>query len=272
MWKPLQVHPCYCGTKRCISGIDGYDDIVELQHDIAVLTLEQPLHFNDFVQPACLPAFNSEVAASTQAMFSGWGKLKYDGQNPDSLQYEWNPIVSQADCQKKNKQRIPDDMLCAGRPGGGVDACTGDSGGPLVVVVEDERTMGRKPKKLTGRVLGHSFLCSLALSHRSLIRLPRIVRFARALHRAHLFVRLLPRSLTPELMGGRFFTIDCVNFLQFLPIVKRVVVVGVTSWGVKCATPAPGVYAKVAHAVDWIQEAMKDVVSTVFFRLTPLSP
>ena len=56
-------------------------------------------------------------------------------------------------------------------------------------------TVGRMTMKSTRRVLGHSLLRSLVRSHRSLIRLLRTARFARALRCAHSFARSLTHSL-----------------------------------------------------------------------------
>ena len=57
-------------------------------------------------------------------------------------------------------------------------------------------TVGRNCIKSTRRVLGHSLLCSVFCSHRSLIRLIRTARFARALRCAPLrsFVHSLAHS------------------------------------------------------------------------------
>ena len=61
-----------------------------------------------------------------------------------------------------------------------------------------------KDLKSTRKVLGHLFLRSLARSHRSLIRLLRTARFARALRCAYSFAR----SLTPELMVKSLLSVN----------------------------------------------------------------
>ena len=54
--------------------------------------------------------------------------------------------------------------------------------------------------RIQTEVLGHSLVRSLVRSHRSLVRLLRTARFARALRCAHLFARSLT-SLTSSLVG-----------------------------------------------------------------------
>ena len=56
-------------------------------------------------------------------------------------------------------------------------------------------TMGRITMKSTRRILSHSLVRPLSRSHRSLSRLPRAARFARALSCAHSFVRSLTQLL-----------------------------------------------------------------------------
>ena len=45
------------------------------------------------------------------------------------------PLIEQESCVRlysNSSQPIIPEMMCAGKPEGGVDACKGDSGGPLV--------------------------------------------------------------------------------------------------------------------------------------------
>merc|ERR1711951_261612 len=76
-------------------------------------------------------------------------------------------------------------------------------------------TVGPMTMKSTRRVLGHSLLRSLVRSHRSLIRLLRTARFARALRCAHLFARSLTHSLQSSWERDLCLRIKCVNFIQF---------------------------------------------------------
>ena len=59
---------------------------------------------------------------------------------------------------------------------------------------------GRKQPRIQTEVVGHSLVRSLVRSHRSLVRLLRNARFARALPCALSFARLLT-SRTPSLVG-----------------------------------------------------------------------
>jgi hypothetical protein len=65
----------------------------------------------------------------------------HSGVNPDCLRAAKVPIMNQQSCEKDyahSSQRLIESMLCAGYPGGGVDACKGDSGGPLACYVDGE--------------------------------------------------------------------------------------------------------------------------------------
>lgn len=98
-------------------------------HDIAIIKLESPLEFNEWVQPAKLPKQNS--VQEGQATLSGWGSVskRYLPKLPKYLQYADIPIVSfeacQAVFQKENANvKLEKTMLCTGPLGGSVSACS----------------------------------------------------------------------------------------------------------------------------------------------------
>jgi len=94
----VQVHPCYCGDRKCGNELQ-FD---ELQFDIAILTLDAPLNFNEFVQPICLPDHNTEPPEGLLATVSGFGSLDFDTkEKPTSLQFVSKPIVSLETCKNK---------------------------------------------------------------------------------------------------------------------------------------------------------------------------
>ena len=80
-------------------------------------------------------------------------------------------------------------------------------------------TMSKMTMKSKRRLLGYSLLRSLIRSHRSLIRLLRTARFARALARS--FVCLLACSLAHGAHGKDFFFLwnKCIDFTSFQPTV-----------------------------------------------------
>ena len=69
-----------------------------------------------------------------------------------------------------------------------------EEGTKLASFGPNQRTVGRMTMKSTRRVIGHSILRSLVRSHRSLSRLLRTARFARALRCAHSFAHSLTHS------------------------------------------------------------------------------
>lgn len=55
---------------------------------------------------------------------TGWGAVKEHGQVSNKLQEVRVPILSNVDCKKTGyKNRITDNMLCAGYPKGQKDSC-----------------------------------------------------------------------------------------------------------------------------------------------------
>ena len=73
---------------------------------------------------------------------------------------------------------------------------------------------GQEQPRIQTEVLGHSLVRLLVRSYRSLVRLLRTARVARALRCAHSFARSLT-SLTPSLVGKRIF--DVSKWPGFVP-------------------------------------------------------
>ena len=67
------------------------------------------------------------VQRSEQAVASGWGRLSWNGSQPNILMKVSLDTMSNSKCPWTH---ITANMICAG--GAGKHACPGDSGGPLV--------------------------------------------------------------------------------------------------------------------------------------------
>uniref|UniRef100_A0A4W4FHM2 Transmembrane serine protease 3a n=1 Tax=Electrophorus electricus TaxID=8005 RepID=A0A4W4FHM2_ELEEL len=102
-----------------------------LDYDIALLKLVEPLTFNGFVEPICLPNFGEEFEDGMMCWISGWGATK-DGASM-SLHSAQVPLISAKVCSQPEVYQgyISPGMICAGYLEGGTDSCQGDSGGPL---------------------------------------------------------------------------------------------------------------------------------------------
>uniref|UniRef100_A0A3Q3IMU0 Peptidase S1 domain-containing protein n=1 Tax=Monopterus albus TaxID=43700 RepID=A0A3Q3IMU0_MONAL len=109
-------------------------NIDDNSRDIAVLALTQPLTFNEYVQPICLPAYGQRLIDGQMGTVTGWGNVGYYGHLADVLQEANVPIISDAVCNTPDyyDNQITTSMFCAGYEKGGTDACQGDSGGPFV--------------------------------------------------------------------------------------------------------------------------------------------
>nr|XP_016851088.1 PREDICTED: ovochymase-2 isoform X1 [Anolis carolinensis]XP_016851089.1 PREDICTED: ovochymase-2 isoform X1 [Anolis carolinensis] len=109
--------------------------------DIALVQLTEPLKFNHYVRPVCLPKKDEKLEPSRLCIITGWGIQYEDGEKSRKLHQLEVPILVSEECQRyymNHSGSVTKRMFCAGFPSeGGKDACTGDSGGPLVCPSED---------------------------------------------------------------------------------------------------------------------------------------
>lgn len=94
----------------------------------------------NFVSPICLPPEKVDSKDTTFVKASGFGTIKEDGEQPDTLKMSTLQIFSDPLCKDiYTYQFDADSMICAGsrRLQGGEDTCQGDSGGPLAMRNKD---------------------------------------------------------------------------------------------------------------------------------------
>ncbi|XP_072441448.1 suppressor of tumorigenicity 14 protein homolog isoform X2 [Chiloscyllium punctatum] len=102
-----------------------------MDYDIALLELSEPVVYNNYIQPVCLPSALHVFPANRKCYITGWGLLQEEGRLPLVLQKGEVRIINQTTCNNFVGNIVSSRMLCAGYLTGQVDACEGDSGGPL---------------------------------------------------------------------------------------------------------------------------------------------
>ncbi|XP_063285682.1 serine protease 27-like [Pelobates fuscus] len=112
--------------------------------DIALIKLQTPVTYTDYVIPVCIPALDVTFPNGFNCFVTGWGSIQQGVSlpSPQTLQQVQLPIIDRATCDAmyhvnnptlpSNQTIIKWDMICAGFKEGRKDACQGDSGGPLV--------------------------------------------------------------------------------------------------------------------------------------------
>lgn len=113
-----------------------------VDNDIALLKLDQPLQLTTKVWPACLPSQGEELEPQTNATILGWGVTLYLSQpngkpqveRDDMLREARVPVVEFDECKQSYGDNLATHhVVCAGYKEGQIDSCAGDSGGPLLV-------------------------------------------------------------------------------------------------------------------------------------------
>lgn len=106
-------------------------------HDIALLKLEEPVYFTDFIQPVCLPTTEyvmmQDYLQDSSYWAAGWGLTEYGQTSPIKRKVKLEAVPTKT-CEgifpHIPKTSFPY-LICAGGIEG-KDTCKGDSGGPLV--------------------------------------------------------------------------------------------------------------------------------------------
>merc|ERR1712130_902952 len=113
---------------------EGYDSSI-ITNDVSLLKLDEPLEFNEYVQPLPMAPKGDDPAGGTICVNSGWGSTSHSSitQMPNKLQFVEMPIVSRPDYQEDYSRvnGVDEGMICGGIDEGGISACSGDSGGPF---------------------------------------------------------------------------------------------------------------------------------------------
>jgi len=118
----------------------GYYD---LENDIALMKLSQPLVLSRDNNTAGIPLASAGRSFSGNVTISGWGTLESGGNIiPAKLRKVTVPTVSDEECRNAyGEDDIADSMICAGLKEGGKDSCQGDSGGPLTGQIDGVDTL-----------------------------------------------------------------------------------------------------------------------------------
>ncbi|XP_065604023.1 vitamin K-dependent protein C-like isoform X2 [Cyrtonyx montezumae] len=120
---------------------DNYSKLTS-DNDIAMLHLAEPVMYNKYMLPICLPtrdlAEHELTTRGRQMLVTGWGSTSDEMRNYSALlSYIEIPIVPKNECAQVMTNMISDNMLCAGSLGDRKDSCSGDSGGPLATKYKD---------------------------------------------------------------------------------------------------------------------------------------
>ncbi|XP_041447705.1 serine protease gd [Drosophila obscura] len=101
--------------------------------DIALVTLQRPVTFNDIIGPICLWTERESETVSTSGFIAGWGTDEFGNSKTQYPRVVEAEIASATDCISSWKaSAVTERTLCAGnRDGSG--PCLGDSGGGLMI-------------------------------------------------------------------------------------------------------------------------------------------
>ncbi|XP_055536991.1 brachyurin-like [Wyeomyia smithii] len=131
-----------------MSGITLHSEYspTNLRNDIAVVQLNNPIEFNERVQPVILPtATDNRTFSGMTGTVSGFGVTSDGSQTASNVvRFTANPIITHATCLEtwgSNSSVIQEQNMCLSGAGGR-STCSGDSGSPLTVVSDTTLQVG----------------------------------------------------------------------------------------------------------------------------------
>ncbi|KAL7291119.1 hypothetical protein TKK_0015247 [Trichogramma kaykai] len=108
-----------------------------LQHDLALLILQEPVEIKENANPVCLPDAETKFDDS-RCLVTGWGRDKYAGRYQSILKKVRLSIIPNESCEQQLRHTrlgrrftLGKSFVCAGGKAD-ADSCIGDGGSPLV--------------------------------------------------------------------------------------------------------------------------------------------
>ncbi|KAF2897065.1 hypothetical protein ILUMI_09110 [Ignelater luminosus] len=110
-------------------------------NDIALIELDRPVVFTNYVKPACLQT-EFDLPQTAGPIATGWGRLGFTGETSDQLMKVTLGYFNNQQCRSVYasvpERSLPNGIddntqICAGGINESKDTCQGDSGGPLQI-------------------------------------------------------------------------------------------------------------------------------------------
>lgn len=113
-------------------------------YDVALVRLDRPLDFNEFVQPIALPQQSDPIPNQGRVSAFGWGIItdRAPGEVADELQTVDLPILANDLCKELMRalwieNPVSTSCMCTLMFSGSGNVCNADSGGPAVLLNDE---------------------------------------------------------------------------------------------------------------------------------------
>lgn len=124
-------------------------------NDIALLKLDLPVGFNNYIVPACIPTDSNADYSGTIGWATGWGYTE-SLENSNELLEVALPVLTDPACSDRFPNLDVSTGFCVGQEGLEKDACDGDSGGPFVV---NSKNGYRKGDWTVAGIISYGYIC-----------------------------------------------------------------------------------------------------------------